>query len=166
MKLLEDLLGQLQVSSILEKTKPIPKVKEPKQVLNGKTWVVENFKTGDLTFNEINHSNTLQIFSCSNTTVIVGAKVKSVLVEGCQKLTLKLNGVVTSLKILNSSQITVEADHQLPMANIERTKEVKIHLTHATKNIKVQCSLSSSVFLRFPKEGDTDGSVEKNDYVL
>lgn len=83
MKLLEDLLGQLQVSSILEKTKLIPKVKEPKQVLNGKTWVVENFKTGDLAFNEINHSNTLQIFGCSNTTITVGTKVKSVLVEGC-----------------------------------------------------------------------------------
>lgn len=73
----------------------------------------------------------------------MSAKVKNVLLEGCFKLRLKLNGVVTVVDILNSSQVTVEAAVQLPMINFEKSKEIRLILSdHATKNVKIQCSMS------------------------
>ncbi len=150
----------------LELEKPKAKPKLPKQEYIGKTWLVENYKSGDLHFAEVNSSNSLQIFNCSDTTITVNAKVKNVLVEGCSKLTLRLTGVVTVLDLLNSSQVTVEAKVQLPMVNVEKSKEVKLLLDHATKSLKVQCSLSQSVFLRFPKANTPEGSNEKEDYLL
>lgn len=45
--------------------------------------------------------------------------------------------------ILNSSQVTVEAAVQLPMINFEKSKEIRLILSdHATKNVKIQCSMS------------------------
>ena len=160
--MLEDLITRFK----LELQKPKPKPKLPKQELQGKTWQIENHKSGCLEIVEVNHSNSIQILNCSDTTITVHSKVKNVLVEGCSKLVLKLNGVVTSLEVLNSNQVAVEAAVQLPMANVEKSREVKLLLDHSTKHVKVQCSLSQSVFLRFPKANTPVESIEKADYFL
>jgi hypothetical protein len=52
------------------------------------------------------------------------------------------------------------------MVNVEKSKEVKLLLDHATKHVKVQCSLSQSVFLRYPKKNAQEGSEVKEDYLL
>ena len=52
------------------------------------------------------------------------------------------------------------------MVNIEKSKEVKLFVNHDTKSLKVQTSLSSSVFVRFPKSGTQQDSTNSNDYIL
>jgi len=58
---------------------------------------------------EVNFGMTFGIFNCKDTTVTVMGKCKSILLEGCKKVTLIVDKVVSQVEVLNCGVVKIKA---------------------------------------------------------
>lgn len=98
----------------------------------------------------------LNFFACQNITIRVVGKIKSVALEGCKKVTLIVDSVVSEVNVMNSSAIKVFAQDQLKSLTIESTNELQLNLTHKNRDCKITSTCTRSVWVRFPKDGSDD----------
>jgi adenylyl cyclase-associated protein len=86
---------------------------------------------------------------------IVG-KIKSVSLEGCKKVVLIVDSVVSDVNIMNSTNIKVFGNDQMKSVTAESTNELQVNLNHKNKNCKVITTCTRAVWIRYPKEGADD----------
>jgi hypothetical protein len=89
---------------------------------------------------------------------IKGGKVKSVNLEGCQKVEIHVESIISELNLMNCKQIKVFTGVQLPSCTVENSGEVNLFLNHKTKACKLFTTCVRSMWVQFPKDGadDTD----------
>jgi len=100
----------------------------------------------------------MSFFACRDCEITVVGKVKSIMLEGCKKVTLIVDSVVSEINVMNSSSIKIFAKTAIRMVTAESTNELFVNLTQSTKNCIVTTTCTRSVWVRYPKIGadDTD----------
>lgn len=63
----------------------------------------------------------MNFFACQNSEINVVGKVKSILIEGCKKVTLYVDTVVSEVSVMNCSDIKIFGKVGLNMVSIEST---------------------------------------------
>jgi adenylyl cyclase-associated protein len=66
----------------------------------------------------------MSFFACRDTEITVEGKVKSILLEGCKKVTLYVDSVVSDINVMNCSGIKIFAKTALRMVTVESTNEL------------------------------------------
>jgi len=112
-----------------------------------KRWTVANQSGGEpirITTAEKHHS--VQIFKCSDTTVMIEGKVNSVSIEGCLKTQVVMTDVISSVEVGNSKQIKFQIQGSCPAASIDKTDSCMIYMmSEEAKKMQISTSKHSDV---------------------
>ena len=108
--------------------------------LEGKTWVLSDYSKAGLVYegDQVTKSHQFKIFGCDDTVIEVRGKCKSIMLEGCKKVTLIATGLISQVEMFNCKNCKVDVKESLPMVTLENTQELKIVLSRATMGAKVQ----------------------------
>jgi adenylyl cyclase-associated protein len=81
-------------------------------VFKNKVWTVENYVNENVKFSgdeEVHHTYVLNFFACRDAEIHIEGKVKSILLEGCKKVSLFVDSVVSEINVMNSSGVKIFA---------------------------------------------------------
>lgn len=154
---------ETKVAAPVKKAAPVQRA--PIRTFKNKVWTVENYVNENVKFSgdeEVNHTYVLNFFACRDASITVEGKVKSIMLEGCKKVTLYVDQIVSEINVMNCSNIKIFAKKALRMVTVESTQELQVNLNHATKNCAVTTTCTRSVWVRYPKAGADD---EDNDNI-
>ena len=139
------------------------KVKREAKTYNSKgTWFVEYYDGGALTIEQVELKESVYILGCTNTSITVPVKCKSIQVDGCKKLTVEFKQVVSMFEVVNSERVTVYVTENVPSVSIDKTDGASIHLSRkAVANPpQIITSKVSELNLVVPGKTDDDDPVE------
>ena len=123
------------------------------------TWYVENYGKEVLKFEgdeEVQPSYGWALIKCTDTTVVIDGKIKTVMLENCTGVKLIVNNVLSNIEIINCKKITITVKDLVPTMNVERSLGVQIYLFPTAKSVKVYTTCSQSIVLHYPKTDATD----------
>jgi adenylyl cyclase-associated protein len=130
----------------------------------GTKWVIEN-QTKDSAKNysengllEVEISDPKQqvyIFNCDEVTIKVsGGKLKSLIVDSCEKVNVIFDTIISGCELVNSKKIAVQTDGVCPVFTIDKTVGVTIWLSEASSAVtSFTTSMSSEMNISIP-DGD------------
>lgn len=136
--------------------KKAPVKRAPTKNFRNKMWDFENYDGEDLTLNTeefINKSYVLNFFACKNMIIKIEGKVKGVVLEGCKKVTLIVDTVVSDVNVMNCGQLKVFGLGDMKSLTVETTNELNLQLSHKNKNVKIATTCTRSIWVRWPKDG-------------
>jgi len=144
-------------------SKPVAEKKEPKLELRKGTWFVEFFEgtTIDLPA-EIQLKESVYILKCKNVTVNIGARCKSIQIDGCIKTNLNFKSVVSLVEVFNSERVTADCSEQLHSIAIDKSNGVALVLSRdgVAKPPTIVTSSISECNLVVPGATDEDDPIE------
>jgi adenylyl cyclase-associated protein len=130
----------------------------------GTKWVIEN-QTKDSAKNysengliEVEISDPKQqvyIFNCDEVTIKVsGGKLKSLIVDSCEKVNVIFDTIISGCELVNSKKIAVQTDGVCPVFTIDKTVGVTVWLSEASSAVtSFTTSMSSEMNVSIP-DGD------------
>ena len=136
---------------------------EPKTYNSKGRWMVEYYSSGGpLTISELELKDSVYILGCSNVTVRVPKKCKSIQIDSCKKLTVEFAQVVSILEVVNSERVNIHVSELCPSISIDKSDGVAVHLsTLAVKSPpQIITSKVSELNLVIPGKTEDDDPVE------
>jgi len=119
-----------------------------------RNWMIENYADNqDLTIEDINMQQLLIVINCRNCTVKVGGKVKSICMDGCEKVTIICNDVLSTVELVNSNKAKVQTLGCCNSFAIDKCDGVNIKLSKASLGAEIIASKSSEMNVTIPEEG-------------
>ena len=83
--------------------------KPPKLELEGKKWAVEYFKGNpNLVVEGTETNQSIYVFRCENSTLKVEGKVNNIVVDGCKKMAVVFDNVVSSCEFINCQSVQMQ----------------------------------------------------------
>ena len=83
--------------------------KPPKLELEGKKWAVEYFKGNpNLVVEGTETNQSIYVYRCENSTLKVEGKVNNIVVDGCKKLAVVFDNVVSSCEFINCQSVQMQ----------------------------------------------------------
>ncbi|KPM02181.1 adenylyl cyclase-associated protein 1-like protein, partial [Sarcoptes scabiei] len=130
---------------------------EEKLCLEGKKWIVENFRgRHDLIVQDTYMQQSVQIYNCENCVLTVKGKVNSITIDKCKKFGIVFDGIVSVVELINSKQIKAQAMESVPTITIDFTDGVELYLGPQSLQTEIISSKSSSINISVPQgpQGD------------
>ena len=126
------------------------------------TWFVEYYENGNITMDKVELKESVYILGCTNTSVSIPVKCKSIQVDGCKRLTVEFKQVVSIFEIVNSDRVTAYVTDNCPSVSIDKTDGASVHLsrTAVAKPPQIVTSKVSELNLVVPGKTDDDDPVE------
>merc|ERR1719273_1737771 len=126
------------VSGGPKKAKAKKKMPDPKKYKQGPfTWFYQYYQDGltDITENDkLTIKNGLYICNSLNCQFRIAPKIKSVVVDSCQRVQLEINDVVSSIELVNCKNVTIWCMGKVPCVNIDKSESPKIVFADASWN--------------------------------
>jgi len=136
-----------------------PPVKELQKDTN---WIIENWENeSDLQVDEeLSLSNLVCIINCKNCTVRVPTKVKSIAVDGCEKVNLICSDVLSSVELVNSDRMQVQTTGKCNSFAIDKCDGVKLWLSQDSAGADITTAKSSEMNVVVPDPNDPSDTIE------
>merc|ERR1712007_301046 len=136
-----------------------PPVKELQKDTN---WVIENFENeSDLQVDEeLSLSNLVCIINCKNCAVRVPTKVKSIAIDGCEKVNLICADVLSSVELVNSDRMLVQTTGKCNSFAIDKCDGVKLWLSQDSAAADITTAKSSEMNVVVPDPNDPSDTIE------
>ena len=123
----------------------------PKLALEGNKWVVEFYSgKSDLKISETNMKQTVYVYKCSNSTLVVEGKVNSIVLDQCTKVGLQFTSVVSLVEFINCRGIKAQVIERVPTVQIEKTDGCHIYLSSTSLDTEFITSKSSEMTINIP----------------
>lgn len=162
-------------SSSAKPTPPAPgakpaslRAKKPARTdLEGNKWNVENHENNNsvvIDATELNH--VVNIFGCKNTVIQVKGKVNAVSMVSCQKTSLLLDTLVSSLEITSSPSFAVQVLGRVPTVLLDSCDSGQIYLSQESMGAEIVASKCSALNISVPKAGGADDDGELTELAL
>ncbi len=119
--------------------------------MEGNKWVVE-FHSGrsDLKITDTNMKQTVYVYKCSNSTLVIQGKVNSIVLDQCNKVGLQFSSVVSLVEFINCRSMKAQVLDQVPTIQIEKTDGCHIYLSKTSLNTEFITSKSSEMTINVP----------------
>jgi len=139
---------------------PVQNTTTPELFVKKRTWFVKNY-TSNVVFKteDVGLKHNVYVLNCKNCTVTVPSKFKAVQLDGCHKVTVIFNSVVSLVEVFNSSRIKLTPQESCPGVSIDKSSDVEIILGPTCPSPIVTHSNSTDMRLIVP------GKTEKSDPV-
>ncbi|KAJ2417060.1 suppressor of rasval19, partial [Coemansia sp. RSA 1935] len=142
-----------------------PKAKAPRMELQKDKWVVENYDSENLSIEATATWQTVYMYNCTNTTLIISGKLNSVAIDNCQKCGIVFDSLVSQCEIVNSKRVQVQARETVPSILVDRTDGAHLFLSEAARDAtQITTAKASEVNVSFPFETanpEDDNTVEQ-----
>ncbi|OTF80217.1 adenylyl cyclase-associated protein 1-like protein [Euroglyphus maynei] len=136
----------------IAQSKGIVQQKPEKLCLEGKKWMVENFKgKHDLLVDDTYIQQSVNIYQCDDCVLTVKGKVNSITVDKCKKFGIVFDSIVSFVEFINCRQIKAQAMESVPTITIDFTDGVELYLGKQSMNVEIISSKSSSINVSVPE---------------
>lgn len=125
-------------------------------------------------------SQTVNLFNCKNSTVVIKGKVNAVtlgkwikettfdftvgswsLVVNCVKTSILVESVISTVSITNSPSFTLQITGSAPTIQLDSTDSGQIYLSKDCLGVEITTAKCSSINVSLPVEGEEDGVFEE-----
>jgi len=134
-----------------------PPTKELQKELN---WMIENFDgVQDLTIDEATMSQVVVVINCRNCTLKLNSKVKSISIDGCEKVNVICQDVVSVVELVNSDRCQVQTCGTVHAFAIDKCNGVNIFLSKESLKAEITSSKSSEMNVTIPDPDGDEGDI-------
>ena len=144
-------------------SKVTKKMGTPKLALDGRKWNCEYYvddRTGALVITECNHKETVTIFRCINSVILIKAKINAILLDDCDKTSIVCSDVVSSIDIVNCKSVEVQAEGKVPTILVDKTDGCQMYLGPDAIGTNIFVSKSSECNVTVPGATPDDDGIE------
>ncbi|OCH90293.1 cyclase-associated protein [Obba rivulosa] len=132
--------------------------KPPKFALEGNKWVIEYQENESaLTVENVELSQTVNLYGCKNTTVIVKGKANAVTLVNCVKTSVLVESVISSVSVTNSPSFALQITGSAPTIQLDSTDSGQIYLSKDCLGVEITTAKCSSINVSLPVEGEEEG---------
>jgi len=119
-----------KVTMVSKKAKAKRELPPPSKTKRGFTWMIEYYQDSHEEINDMDGKLTLKnglFFSqCLNQTFIVNPKVKSIMIDSCQKCRIQIHDVVSAVELVNCKSVTLYCNGVIPSVTIDKSESPRI----------------------------------------
>lgn len=147
------------MSNLSLETKSAPIKGAEKLCLEGKKWVVENFKgRHDLVLNDTYMQQSINVYNCEDCVLTVKGKINSITVDKCKKFGIVFDAIVSVVEFINCKQTKAQAMESVPTMTMDFCDGLEVYLSKEALKAEIISSKSSSINISVP--GPTGDFVE------
>ncbi|RPD59148.1 cyclase-associated protein [Lentinus tigrinus ALCF2SS1-7] len=132
--------------------------KPAKFALEGNKWMIEYQENQSaLTVDNVEISQTVNLFGCKNTTVIIKGKANAITLVNCVKTSVLVDSVISSVSVTNSPSFALQITGKAPTIQLDSTDSGQIYLSKECLGVEITTAKCSAINISLPVEGEEDG---------
>ncbi|KAI0668519.1 adenylate cyclase associated N terminal-domain-containing protein [Trametes maxima] len=132
--------------------------KPPKFALEGNKWAIEYQENqSPLTLDNVEISQTVNLYQCKNTTVVIKGKCNAVTLVNCTKTSVLVESVISSVSVTNSPSFALQITGKAPTIQLDSTDSGQIYLSRECLAAEITTAKCSSINISIPVEGEEEG---------
>lgn len=138
-----------------------PKGAPRKELEKEINWIIENFEGETITLDDVTMKQSICVINCKNTTIRLGNKVKSVSVDGCERVAVVTKDVLSVVELVNSDRCQIQADGKVLMVSVDKCNGFGLWLNKESIECEIVTSKSSEMNVTIPDDqGDEMDTIE------
>jgi adenylyl cyclase-associated protein len=138
-----------------------PKGPPRKELEKDINWIIENYDGETLSLDEVDMKQSVCLINCRNTTVKLGAKVKSISVDGCERSSVVTKDVLSVVELVNSDRCQIQIQGKVMMVSVDKCNGFGLWLNKESLECEIVSSKSSEMNVTIPDpEGDELDTIE------
>lgn len=115
-----------------------------------------------MTVEDTDRNQTVNLFGCKNSTVVIKGKVNAITLVNCKKTSVLVDSVIASVSITASDNFTVQITGAAPMLQIDTTNSGQVYLSKACfEQIEIITAKCSAINISLPVAGEEEGVFEE-----
>ncbi|PVV05124.1 hypothetical protein BB560_000365 [Smittium megazygosporum] len=131
--------------------------RKPRKELDGKRWIVENIHDDEIHIPISDINQTLYVFNCNNSTIIVENKLNTITFNSCTRCNLVFDSLVSSCDILKCKSVKIQVNNTAPFFNLDNTDGAQIFLSkESMEAVEILTTKSSEVNICYPGKDNED----------
>jgi len=135
-----------------------PPIKELQKDVN---WMIENYEgVSDLVLEEAEKQHLVCIINCKNTTLQIKSRVKSISIDGCEKVNVICQDVISAVELVNCERCQVQTLGKLNAIAIDKCNGVNLFLPKESVEAEIVTSKSCEMNVTIPDPAGGDDSIE------
>ncbi|KAG6841681.1 hypothetical protein C0991_008319 [Blastosporella zonata] len=136
--------------------------KPAKFALEGRKWVIEYQENEiSLTIEETSLNQSINIYGCKNSTILIKGKVNAVTLTNCQGTSVLVESVVSAISVTRAPSFVLQITGSAPMIQIDTTDSGQIYLSKESLGVEITTAKCSSINVSLPVEGEEEGVFEE-----
>ncbi len=132
--------------------------KPSKTELVGTKWMVEwhhNAKE-PIVIKATARNQSVLIYKCENSVVIVEGKINSIAIDGCKKVGVVFDDCLATCEVVGCSGLKLQVKEKVPAIAVDKTAGIQIFLPKTSLDTEIVTATSSEMNVVFPKPGSKD----------
>ena len=105
----------------------------------------------------------VRITNCLNCTFKISKSINRIVILNCQNCKIICDKLFSNIEIVNNTQIIIQCNGRVHMANLEGSKDVMFLLSPESRNIAIYCHHSTLIRVKTLKE-DKEDEGKRKDY--
>ncbi|KAI0713442.1 adenylate cyclase associated N terminal-domain-containing protein [Earliella scabrosa] len=132
--------------------------KPAKFALEGSKWMIEYQENQSaLTIENVEINQTVNLYGCKNSTVIIKGKCNAITLVNCAKTSVLVESVISSVSVTNSPSFALQITGKAPTIQLDSTDSGQIYLSKECLDVEITTAKCSSINISLPVEGEEDG---------
>ena len=103
----------------------------------------------------------VRITNCLNCTFKISKSINRIVILNCQNCKIICDKLFSNIEIVNNTQIIIQCNGRVHMANLEGNKDVMLILSKESRNISIYCHHSTLIRVKTLKEENDDEGKRK-----
>jgi len=137
------------------------KVGPPKLSLEGNKWVVQNqVNNKDIVISETEPKQTVYIYGCVGSTIVVKGKVNSIVLDECTKTAIVFDSAIATLEVVKCKSVEVQCTGRVPSFAVDMTSGIQLYLSKDSLESEIVTSKSSEMNVLLPGANANDDMIE------
>ena len=131
------------------------------ELQGGSKWAVDYY-TAPLTITTTDIKQTVYLYKCDSASITVVGKCKSIVLDGCRRVTLTFHDdLISGLEVGNSQSSKVICLGKVPSVAIDKSDGVHLTLGKQSLDVELVCSKSSEMNVAFPDPDNDEEMLER-----
>ncbi|EFC35336.1 predicted protein [Naegleria gruberi] len=124
---------------------------------SGNKWLVEYQKgQQDLTINSTAIQQSVVVYKCENSTLVVRGKVNGITIDSCSNFNIIFESSISPLDVINCKRVQVQVEKTTPAVIINKTANIKVFLSKESLHTEFVSSLSNEMNVYIPTQDGED----------
>lgn len=154
-------LRSTSVVKTVEKEVAVKETNPPRLELDGNKWAVEyQINNKSIVIEETETKQTVYVFKCVNSTIVIKGKVNGVVLDSCKKTAVVVESVISGVEAINDQSCQLQILGKCPTLTIEKTDGMQVYLSKDSLDVEILTAKSSEMNISVPGKTENDDLVE------
>lgn len=136
--------------------------KTPKLEFQNNKWIVEHYEDNNqLEVTPKESKEFVYVYKCTKCTLKVHGKFNGITLDGCKRVAVVFDDVISSVEVINSQSIQVQVLGKCPTVSIDKTDGCQVYLSKASVSAQFITAKSSEMNVLIP-----DGKGEFTEHAI